>query len=68
MNEITKYQDELVIYTFDDKEIVVPASVREQLYRDIQNLKFVEINGELINTSSIKRISKKEKDVYEIIS
>lgn len=61
MANVVAYNPELTITLFDGNKVNVPAKVKEQLYRDVQKLKFIEINGELINTSSIKKISKSKQ-------
>lgn len=59
--EIQKYDPQLAVCTFDGIEILVPEKLKDKLYNDVQKLKFIEINGELINTSSIKKIIKAPK-------
>lgn len=58
--ELQKYDTNYIIYEFDDSVSVITEEQFQNLGRVLvePGIKFVKVNGELINISSIKKIGK----------
>ena len=56
MNQLIKYEKQAVIETFDGERYYIPETSYGDLKNALKSDKFVEVNGELINSSSVKRV------------
>ena len=75
--QIQKYKEQYVldVYTYDDSFYTVPFEHFELLKQSLNKEKFVQINGDLLATSSVKKVIKrqlktehKESDKYREMS
>jgi hypothetical protein len=58
MTDLQKYEPMLEIELYDGGVISTPATNKENLKKAINQERFVEINGVIINTREIKKIQK----------
>lgn len=63
MNEIVQYEKQVVLETFDGNLYFTPASNYTSLKKAMNTDKFLELNGELLNVSTIKRVYQSDGEV-----
>lgn len=56
MTDIIKYEKQIVIECFDEKLYFTPESNYQALKLALKTDRFVELNGELVNVSTIKKV------------
>jgi hypothetical protein len=54
--ELVKYEEQYKVESFDGNVHFIPAKAYAEFKKAMNTDRFVEVNGELINTSSIKRV------------
>lgn len=56
MTDLVKYEKQVVVETFDGALFFTPESNYVAFKKALNDSKFVELNGELLNVSTIKRV------------
>lgn len=56
MTDVIKYEKQAVVESFDGKLYFTSASNYQALKTALNTDKFVELNGELLNVSSVKKV------------
>lgn len=56
MSDLIKYEKQLVVETFDKKVYFIEAKNYHEIKKALNTNKFLELHGELVNVSVIKRV------------